>query len=198
MKHLDESTALSLAEDQAVDQRTLAHLAACPRCAAMVEEYRALLAAFAAARAPQQSPSQSLQRWALAYAGLAGGQRQQSRLLPLLASSFGPRVAVRGQEALAEGAFLFGDKQVQLDVRVQATVLGGSTIHGQVVSLPPQEQAQWQIWALSQEGRLQTATTDDQGEFWLEELPARSSLSLVLANEHERLVIPHLEPGTEL
>jgi hypothetical protein len=189
MKHLDELTAIALAEGAGADPGQ--HAASCPSCSARVARYRLLLEALAAERG--SGPPERLLRWARAYARTtASTPPRHWALLAFLTQGAPLQAAVRG--GMPGSALLFGDDRHQLDLRVDPTPSGRVRLHGQIVPLDASEAGGWEVIALTAEGTTLRTIADEAGEFQLEAGASWPEMSLLAVRDDRRLVVPRLAP----
>jgi hypothetical protein len=188
MRHVDDIQAFAAADGTAADS-VKQHIDCCPRCRAAVEECQRLLADLDTLRTALTDPPQRLQRWARAWAGAVAHSRPRLSVLDILAIGAQPLAAVRDAGG-HDTAMLYGDDRYQLDVRVTGRSDGTSRLHGQIVPLPASPQGRWKVTTVSSEGSVMTATSDANGEFWIEGVTRWEGLSLVADSETDRLIVP--------
>jgi hypothetical protein len=191
MRHLDDATAIAVAEGAAAPPARQ-HLEGCPACAGRVARLRTLLAALA--DVVREAPPHALLRWAQAYARTVSTTAPRWSFLPFLTEGAPLTAAVRGGTAPGS-ALLFGDAGHQLDLRVDPAVAGAVRLHGQIVPLDEREAGGWEVIAVTGDGRTLRTVADQCGEFWLEAGGDWQEMSLVAVRDGERLVVPRLRTG---
>jgi hypothetical protein len=190
MKHLDELTAIALAEGAGTEGSR--HAAGCPSCSARVARYRVLLEALTEARG--DAPPERLLRWARAYARTTTPTPPLHWAILVFLTQGAPlQAAVRG--GIPGSALLFGDDRHQLDLRVDPTASSRVRLHGQIVPLDAGEAGGWEVIALTADGGTMRATADQAGEFVLEVGGSWPEVSLVAVRDDQRLVVPRLAPN---
>jgi hypothetical protein len=191
MSHLDDMTAIALAEGDTVADAGR-HVASCSSCGRRVARFRGLLEALADARG--EPPPERLLRWARAYARTAAPAPDlRWSFLTFLTQGAPLAAALRGGGAVGS-ALLFGDQHHQLDLRVDPTTADRVRLHGQIVPLGAEPAAGWEVIALTADGRTLRTTADEAGEFWLEAGGSWPEMSLVAVRDDQRLVVPRLAP----
>jgi len=188
MKHLDDSSAIDVAEGRSPEEARI-HAAGCPRCGDLAVGFARLLGALGHASEPLDALPQHLARWAQACARTTGQPRPRPRILELLALGAQPVAAVRGR---AMTSALFGDDRHQVDLQVESSAAGVPRLHGQVVPVDETEERTWSVSVVTPGGQVRTATTDADGEFVIDDLETWNGLSLIAECGRERLVVPRL------
>jgi hypothetical protein len=187
MKRHDDDLALSLAEGGATST-TLE-----PDVAALVQEYRRLLAALHLAKAETPPMPHNLERWARAWVDtrLPEPENLVTRMLRVLATN-APAPAVRNGHA-GGSAVLYGDEHHHVDLRIEPTSEHGLRLRGQVLSLDAADDGPWHISIVTADGAVRMTDTDAAGEFHLDGVDVTAGTGLVAQRGEARLVVPRLE-----
>ncbi len=187
MKHLDDETAIRLAETGLGEAGPAGdHVAQCRRCRDLVEQYQRLFGVVESAQALDEEPPAWMKRWASAFAHSAATPRRRWLMLPLLAQTTGAVAAVRG--TAAGTAYLYGDESHHLDLRIEPSEQGRSCLHGQLLQVGCDQITPWRVTVVKPNGEAIRTFTNETGEFWLEGVDSFKQVTVIASSETERLV----------
>jgi hypothetical protein len=194
MKHLDDASAVDLAEGRSNQQASM-HAADCALCQELVARFVRLLDALEASTAPLERAPAHLTSWARACVRTLVQPSPRPRILELLAFGTQPIAAVRGGFVTGAAA-LFGDQDYQVDLQVEPSPTAGHhSLYGQIVPLAETKDQTWKVTVVTVEGRIYRLTTDRDGEFEIPDLESWDGLSMVAESDEERILIPRLRGG---